>query len=50
MKVQKAVNNGIYNTVASVTALNNAKNQGYSVTDKNAFSNRLNCSIPPKTN
>lgn len=38
-EVQKAGNNGAYTTVANVTALNNAKNQAYSVTDKNAFSN-----------
>jgi len=36
-EVQRADNNGAFKTVISVTALNNAKNQSYSVTDKNAF-------------
>jgi hypothetical protein len=37
-EVQKAINNNNYSGIALVTALNNAKNQAYTVTDKNAFS------------
>ena len=33
-EVQRSSNNGAYSTVAYVPALNNNKNQGYSVTDK----------------
>jgi len=36
-EVERSDNNGTYRTVASVAALNNAKNQSYSATDKNAF-------------
>jgi hypothetical protein len=36
-EVQRADNNGAFKTVINVSALNNAKNQAYSVTDKNAF-------------
>jgi hypothetical protein len=36
-EVERSDNNGSFRTVASVTALNNAKNQSYSATDKNAF-------------
>lgn len=36
-ELQRADNNAVFKTVQSVTALNYAKNQSYSVTDKNAF-------------
>ncbi len=36
-EVEKADNNGIYRGIAFVPALNSLKNQGYNVTDKNAF-------------
>lgn len=36
-EVERSSNNGSYASVAYVPALNNNKNQGYSVTDKNAF-------------
>ena len=36
-EVERANNNGSFKTVATVAALNNAKNQSYSATDKNAF-------------
>lgn len=36
-EVEKAANNGIYKTVATVNAVNSLKNQQYAVTDKNAF-------------
>src|SRR6266536_3291065 len=35
--VERANNNSSFKTVATVAALNNAKNQSYSATDKNAF-------------
>lgn len=38
-EVEKANNNNIYKTVAFVSAFNNLKNQNYSITDKNAFTN-----------
>jgi hypothetical protein len=36
-EVERSDNNGSFKTVAFVAALNNAKNQSYSATDKNAF-------------
>jgi len=36
-EVERSDNNGSFRTVASVAALNNAKNQSYSAMDKNAF-------------
>lgn len=36
-ELQRADNNGSFKTVQSITALNYAKNQSYTVTDKNAF-------------
>jgi hypothetical protein len=36
-EVERADNNGSFKTVQSITALNYAKNQSYSVTDRNAF-------------
>jgi len=36
-EVERSDNNGTFRTVATVAALNNAKNQSYSATDKNAF-------------
>lgn len=38
-EVERADNNGTFKTIISTPALNYAKNQSYSVTDKNAFSN-----------
>ncbi|HXL58562.1 MAG TPA: T9SS type A sorting domain-containing protein, partial [Chitinophagaceae bacterium] len=36
-EVERADNNGSFRTAGAVSALNNAKNQSYSLTDKNAF-------------
>ena len=36
-EVERADNNGSFKTVQSITAMNYAKNQSYSVTDRNAF-------------
>jgi hypothetical protein len=36
-EVERSDNNGSFRTVATVAAFNNAKNQSYSATDKNAF-------------
>ena len=38
-EVERADNNGIFNTVATLKALNTYKQQSYSITDKNAFVN-----------